>query len=291
MKHAYLIQIHLNFSLLDHLLEMFDSEKNDFYILVDKKVKSSFSSLVTYKPKYSKIYEVPRISIFWGGSSMIQAIFSMLRSAKEHGPYDYYHYMQGADFPIRSVKEIEDFYREHAGKEFIHFNPKVYSEGKYKLNYHHFFVNNQYYRNCKLLHYLSHGIAMIERRLWKGKFPDREFYAGSALWSITDDFCEYLLNHPSFEEQSKHALCSDEALFQTLIMESPFKDNIYRFEEDGGNLYYIDWKRRVGNSPHTFTIDDYETLIHLPEYYLFARKITDAESMPLIERLYSIFKK
>ena len=290
MRHAYLIQIHTNFALLNRLLEFLDGEENDFYILIDKKVKQTSESLITYKTLHSKVYEVPRIAISWAGYSSIMAEMELLKYAQRHGAYDYFHYMQGADFPIKSRKDIQAFFENHAGQEFIFFNPDIYKEGKYKLNYHHFFVNNRFYRKNKPLHYLSHGIAMVEKKLGLTRYKGRRFYSGSALWVISDAFCKYLLeNEAMMKKMARFTIAADEALFQTIIMESPFRDKIFRFEEEGGNLYYIDWKRREGNSPYTFAEKDFDIIKDLPEYYLYARKFHERKSKTLIEKIMACF--
>ena len=283
---SYLIQVNGNFKILNQLLEMLDCKENDFFILIDQKVKQPYSSLVTYNPVYSHIYEVPRIVVNWAAYSSLKSEFNLLQFAYSHGKYDYYHYMQGSDFPIKSKEKINAFYEEHNGYEFISFSPRQYKEGCYKLNYHHFFGDNRYYRNCKLLHYMSHAIAKLEQKFWKGRYPNRTFYHGSALWSISESFCKYILDHlEEIDRQAKYTIAADEVLFQTIIVESPFKNNLYRFEQDGGNLYLIDWKKREGNSPYTFVEEDLDRLINAPEYYLYTRKVNEAKSQTLITKL------
>lgn len=86
-------------------------------------------------------------------------------------------------------------------------------------------------------------------------------------------------------------MAADEVIWHTLIMDSPFKDKIYRFEKDGGNLYFIDWSRRVGSSPHTYTLDDFNLLMGTEEYYLYARKFNENVDMEIINKLFDTFKE
>ena len=285
MKHAYLILANSNFQILNFLIEMLDDEENDFFILIDAKVKTSISEIITYQPKESKVIEVPRIKISWASYSGIQAVLTLLEAAKIQGMYRYFTFMQGSDFPIKKKSEISSFFKEHDGYEFVHFDPKWYEFGEYKINYHHFFVNNRYYRKSKFLKAISHGIALLEKKL--GLIRNKNLiYSGSALFSITDNLCSYLLeNKDKIFKLSKYSIAADEVVFQTLIMETSFKERLYAFERQGGNLYFIDWGRRTGSSPHTFTEEDYDRLMTLPYYFLFARKFQESSSMSLVRML------
>ena len=291
MKHAYLIEVNSNFRILNLLIKMLDDEENDFFILIDAKVKTPISEIITFQPKRSKVIEVPRMKISWASYSGIQAVLTLLETAKMQGRYRYFTFMQGADFPIKKKSEISRFFKEHDGYEFIHFDPKWYEFGKYKINYHHFFVNNRYYRKSKFLKAISHGIALSEKKL--GLIRNRNhIFSGSALFSITDNLCAYFLeNKDRILKLSKYSLAADEVVFQTLIMETSFKDRLYAYERLGGNLYFIDWERRSGSSPHTFTEEDYDRLMTLPYFFLFARKFSESSSMSLVRMLYKALRE
>ena len=60
-----------------------------------------------------------------GGASQIEAELNLLRRAST-GRYDYYHFMQGADFPIKTKEEIERFFEINRGCEFIDYEPGNY---------------------------------------------------------------------------------------------------------------------------------------------------------------------
>lgn len=290
MKHAFLIVVNTNFSFLNLLIQLLDDKNNDFFILIDAKVKETFDSLVTYIPQSSNIYEVPRMEISWASFSSVKAVFRLFKYAKASGNYQYYTFMQGSDFIIKKKSEITNFFKEHDGMEFIHFDKTWYDFAVYKVNYHHFFVNNKFYRESKVLKIISHGIAKIEEKM-KISRNQNHIFSGSALFSISNQLCDYFLaNEHAMLAFSKHTLAADEVVFQTFVMNSRFKEKLFKFEEDGGNLYYIDWARRVGNSPYTFSEKDEDLLLSLPSYYLFSRKFTETMSTELILKLYAKLK-
>lgn len=90
---------------------------------------------------------------------------------------------------IKKQSEIGKFFEENKGSEFIHFDPNWYDFGEYKINYHHFFVDNRYYRKTQWIRYISHGIAKIEKLLGI-KLGHEKFYSGSAMLCISHDFVE-----------------------------------------------------------------------------------------------------
>ena len=63
----------------------------------------------------------------------------------------------------------------------------------------------------------------------------------------------YLKRHPEYIRFYRNVNCPDECFFQTLVMNSSYKDK----RED--YLHYVDWSEG-GNSPKILTIDDYEEL-------------------------------
>ena len=81
---------------------------------------------------------------------------------------------------------------------------------------------------------------------------------------------------------------SDEVFLQTMIANSEFRKDIYKFERSShANVRLIDWDRRVGNSPHTFRVDDYESLISADEDICFARKFSENIDFEVVKKLYN----
>ena len=285
MKHAYLITAHKNFKILNLLLEVLDDADNDFYILIDKKIKKDNDALIWYSPSQSGLYLLPRIKINWAGYSQIDAELLLLNAATPK-LYDYYHYMQGSDFPIKNKREIAEFFERNKGFEFVDFNPSQYEFAHYKCDYYHLFTNCRYFRTNKLLRLLNHGFAKGQKLL-RMRRGNEELYHGSALFSITHDFAMYILNEEPFIKKRYHmALAADEVFLQTLLMKSEFMDNVFRFEEPGANCYLIDWIRKSGNSPYTYIMSDYDKLIASEPHCLFARKFDEDVDYQIVEKLY-----
>lgn len=285
MKHAYLITAHKNFKILDLLLELLDDNDNDFYILIDKKVEEDNDELIHYLPRYSELNLLPRIMINWAGYSQINAELLLLKAATPKR-YDYYHYMQGSDFPIKTKSEINKFFEENMGYEFVDFCPDQYDFAHYKCDYYHPLTDCRSFRTNKLLRLMNHGIAKGQKLL-RIRRANEVLYHGSALFSITHDFALYVLKQePYIQKRYRKALAADEVFLQNLLMNSGFKDRVFRFEQSGANCYLIDWTKRNGNSPYTYSMADFDKLILSEFQYLFARKFDEAIDFQIVEKLF-----
>jgi hypothetical protein len=283
MRHAYLIIAHTNWKLFNLLLEMLDDDNTDFFLLIDKKVKEPLSELIQIHLEKSRLIELPRIRINWGGYSQIQGCLNLLKTALPER-YDYYHLIQGSDFPIKRKKDIDAFFLKNNGQEFIEFNPGDYEFAKWKCNYRHCLVDNEFYRNSLFLKGISHGLVEIQKRLGIKKSAESLFH-GSALFSITHPCAEYVVSHEAWiYHRFKNSLAAGEVFLQTLIMQSPYKENLFHYERPDGNARYIDWNHRSGNSPKTFDENDFDRLMSLPEQFCFARKFSDS-NLGLVKKI------
>ena len=93
------------------------------------------------------------------------------------------------------------------------------------------------------------------------KYPF-ELKKGCNWVSVTDDFVRYLLTKKRQILQTfNHTFCSDEIFLQTVLWNSPYRNDIYDVNDEYGScLRYIDWKR---GKPYTFTMNDYAKLMGL----------------------------
>jgi hypothetical protein len=224
-----------------------------------------------------------------GGYSQIRAEFTLLKKAVSE-KYDYYHLLQGSDFPIKTQSDIDEFFEKNKGMEFIEYAPQDYEFAKWKCDYYHFLVDNRFYRKSKFLKAISHGLVQMQKIL-KIKRDDELLYHGSALFSITHQCAQYVLEHEkTIQQKYKTCIAADEVFLQTLIMNSPYKDYIYHFENSDGNLRYIDWEHKKGSSPKTFEIGDFEKLMSLPEQYCFARKFSDS-NIDIVKKIMKVLER
>lgn len=271
-RHAYLIMAHHQFAFLKELLLSLDDERNDIYLHIDQKASNfdflAFSNIL----KKSALYFTERLNVHWGGYSQTACELVLLKaSVPRH--YTYYHLLSGSDFPLKTQDEIHQFFKEHAGKEFLHFDtPNPVPQIQERISLYHFFRES----SCPLAEPLDMILTRLQRLLHVNRLRGQalSLQKGANWFSITHDFAAYVLSHENWIlKHFRHSVCADELLLQTLAVNSPFMEQVFDpFGEHTslGNLRYIDWERGSENSPYTFQKEDAEFLRSLP--HLFARK-------------------
>lgn len=196
--------------------------------------------------------------------------------------------MQGSDFPIKTKEDIEQFFKENYGWEFIDYEPENYEFAKYKCDYWHMFVNFSGYRRNIGFKILNHLLVKMQKIIRINR-RDRELFHGSALFSITDECVKYVLSKENdIIKRYKYCLAADEVFLQTEIYHSKFRDRLYCENGKFSNARLIDWNRRNGNSPYVFKVDDFDLLLNAKNK-VFARKFEE-EEYEIIDKLYKVLK-
>lgn len=122
MKHAYLILAHNQEKLLIQLLHSLDVKENDIYLHIDKRSEIKLEN-ISESVHNAKVEFVNRISVEWGGYSMIEATMILLKAAtKTH--HIYYHLLSGVDLPLKSINQINSFYEKTLVKNLFNFLTK-----------------------------------------------------------------------------------------------------------------------------------------------------------------------
>ena len=200
--------------------------------------------------KQSNLVFVERKSISWGDYSQIDCEMRLLESAVP-GNYDYYHLITGVDLPLKSKEEIDQFFWQNNGAEFISFDQEA--------NETRDFVR-RYVRRSR-------------------NYPDLVFMKGSSYFDITHALACYVLSQKDLiEKVFQYTLCCDEVFLHTVAYNSPYREKI-----TFSGTRFIDWSKHE-NSPQVLTMEHYEQLIQTEK--LFARKFSSAHSAELIQKLY-----
>lgn len=104
MRIAHLILAHqdpIHIARLAHKL----SSYSDVYIHID--ARKDITQFVTAVGKVENIFFLQdRLFCEWGGWNSVAAEILLLKQAIHNGNYDRYVFLQGADYPIKSAKEI-----------------------------------------------------------------------------------------------------------------------------------------------------------------------------------------
>ena len=286
-RHAYLIIAHNQPELLEKLVALLDDERNDIYIHADKKMKGFNATALSAVCKRSTLYVLPkRISVHWGGYSIIRVEMELLKAATRQGGYTYYHLLSGVCLPIKSQDTIHRFFEANEGKEFIdlwELKKTTYSR------FHYYTVLPEGERNflTRLLNNAVKGILML---LHIKMNKEVDFHYGSQWFSITDGFARYITSQEAWVDKVfAHSSTCDEVFVPTLLFRSPYANNVYAQRDSDnlaiGNMRFIDWTRGTSiRHPYTFTIEDEELLESVP--HLFARKFSIETDRMIVDKIY-----
>lgn len=297
MRHAILITTHDNVEISKNLLSLYDDKNIDFYFLIDKKAKSYNEEVLKDICKKSNVYFVPKINIYWGSFSQIQAEYILLENAVKKS-YDYYHLISGCDIPSYTKNEFFDFFEQNKGKEFVEYSPKEIAEKNKvqdRVKYYYAFMESVREKSAikrKPKTFLREFFLKLQKLLKIDRTKGKEFQYGSNWFDITDDFAKYVLkNKPWVIKHFKKTCCADELFLQTLLFNSPFYSNNYYCLNEKNRILqrnrYTDWTR---GQPYTFKKEDYNEIINIKES-LFIRKFNYKNDAEIVNKLFDWLRK
>lgn len=286
--HAYCIIAHADPYCLQSLIKLIDDERNDIYIIFDKKTSQSlFSSIKTKKSKLIIPPSSELINIKWGNTSQIKAELLGFETALSNGNYEYIHLISGADLPIKNQNYIHDFFSKLPyGTNMIGFdNSRDYVD---RIKY--YYIANSFYRHPnknikKLCDAIRGHFLNLQKKIgFERNLHDLMVYKGTNWVSITPQFAQYLVDNKKFIlKRFNMAYCPDELYKQTMIMNSNFRDTVYDMSLNlGGGTRIIDWKR--GN-PYVWQYQDFDYLREASG--LFARKFDSRKDKRIIDAIVS----
>ena len=297
MRHAILITTHDNVEISKNLLSLYDDKNIEFYFLIDKKAKSYNEEVLKDICKKSSVYFVPKINIYWGSFSQIQAEYILLENAVKKS-YDYYHLISGCDIPLYTKNEFFDFFEQNKGKEFVEYSPKEIAEKNKvqdRVKYYYVFMESVREKSAikrKPKTFLREFFLKLQKLLKIDRTKGKEFQYGSNWFDITDDFAKYILkNKPWVIKHFKKTCCADELFLQTLLFNSPFYSNNYYCLNEKNRILqrnrYTDWTR---GQPYTFKKEDYNEIINIKES-LFIRKFNYKNDAEIVNKLFDWLRK
>ncbi|MFB5759868.1 beta-1,6-N-acetylglucosaminyltransferase [Paenibacillus medicaginis] len=217
MKIAYFILAHHKPTMLNSLLQSIYDESNIYMIHVDAKSEEDVHRLaIQWAESFSNIHILHSRSVTWGCWSLVQleldAIKELLRLDVE---WTHYINLSGQDLPLVSQLNLKEFLETQPSTNFIQC---IESTEKYKgVALNNFFIEDV--GELKILgerppfeHYFIEGMKAFNGSQWR---------------IITREFAHYAVYSPlAFDMQDyfRYSHVSDEQYFQTLAMNSPFRE-------------------------------------------------------------------
>lgn len=212
------------------------------------------------------------------------AIRDLLELAVSDPRVTYIHIISGQDILLRDYSEFERFF---SGSQKIYMTCTSMKDApddiKRRLeNWIPFsnidcrkktvsYINDVFYSVQRFLHITRKRLGMFDD-IYKGmvwcSFPV----------SVARYVIEYNATHKEFLNDLKHTQIPEEFFFQTIIMNSSYKENVVK-----RNLRYTDWSGKNGSNPSFLDETDYEAIIGSTSF--FARKIDLVISEKLLNKI------
>ena len=286
MRIAYCILCHKYNNILQTCVDLL-KENNDevkIYVHVDK--KSNINDFLKLKEKV--IFIEKRKEVYWGHISQIEATLALLKETQKEN-FDYIFFISGDDLPLKNNQEIKEFLIQNKGKEFIDVQEceeRIFNQRLKRIsNLSDIKRNKNYFEKVKTK--IIRKIDKILRN--ENKYLDKlpKIYYGSQWFGITSEFrdyiFEYLEKNKEYMKAFEYSKCGDELFFQSIIMDSQFKNNIYK-----SNLRYIDWFTGP-DFPKILCEKDYKKILQTD--CLFGRKFNDKLDLDNFKKIFILNRK
>ena len=296
MKLAYIITAHKNPEQLVRLVERLNADGATFFVHVDRRTDvQTYCRMVDGLRHLSNVHFMKKrfkchyMTLFSAVQAVLQGIREMLQ---KNVAFDYLIYLTGQDYPIKTNAQIEAFLQDAGGLSYMAYLPLPFEglhpagariiQNASRIECWHLHLFNQYIR-LPLRQRSRFGRALNLFVPKKRRFPmGFRPYGGWAYWCLARQHVEYIHSfiklHPAFVRFFRFVKSADEICFQSILLNSRFKDQIIN-----DDLRYVDWTTEDCH-PKLLRREDLGKLIDSPK--LFARKFDlqlDAQVLNLID--------
>lgn len=279
MKIAHLIMAYKNSGQVERMIKAMDHPNFHFYIHLDLKIDIKEFEYLKQIERVTFISN--RVLCNWGGFSFVRAIISSLSEIlQKNEAYDFINLMSGQDYLIKPAEDLYEHYTKNPGKCFISYdqdpNALWWKDAASRAELYHFTD-----LNFKGKYFIQ---SIFNKYLPKRSFPlSIPLYGSSdsSWWTIPSDCAAYIVdfmkNNPRLERFMQYTWGSDEFIIATIIMNSPFKDNVIN-----NNLRFISWESGRPN-PRILTDNDFELIKQSDKFY--ARKFDNRVNVEILDLL------
>ena len=292
MNLNYIILAHKNPAQVERLIQRLKYPGSRFYVHIDRNVQiSPYKEELSQHEHISFLKEDQREPGTWGDIGIVKATLNAMKQIVEDKRSGHCLLLSGQDYPLRTNKEINEFFEKKDNTSFISTfslpHPNWKDGGydrieKYKINKSH---NRKHFlqlpsifdkefcsrETAGKINFLrktgrSHKIPLV---LKKRRFPTYlRPYGGGQWWALPmkkiKDILDFIDDHPDYLDYHRYTLLPDEIFFHSIIatLDGPVAPSVT----------YVNWDRKNTPLPVTFEKNDLEELKLASCEKLFARK-------------------
>ncbi|MHA7056293.1 beta-1,6-N-acetylglucosaminyltransferase [Aquimarina sp. M1] len=190
---------------------------NHYLIHIDQKSDATTKKgIKTFLEDYSNAYILKSENVVCGGYSRVQSeINGMKYLLKRCLKWDFFINLSGQDFPLKSQGFILDFLSKNIGKNFMKITSQVIDRPDTMNRLENYFQETD----------LGFSGIPYKRSFMKDIIP----YVGGQWMILTRTCCEFICHSPEvkkFEEFYRNTLIADKSFFQTVLVNTSFKETI-----------------------------------------------------------------
>jgi hypothetical protein len=224
--------------------------------------------------------------VHWGTFSQVQAVLHSLRQILAEVPdFDKVLFLSAQDFPLLSNAALKEALAGLSGRELLDTVAIGAAPGQWAADYRY-----QYFYPQQATRARKAACALANRLLRAGGFKRRmpaglQPWGGSSWWALSRDCVRMLLarveSEPGLLRFFRRVACPDEMFFQTLVMNSPFRERVL-----GSNFRYVQWPENGARNPKVLDEGDFEGIAASQAH--FCRKLDSRASAGLLPRLLAL---
>ena len=280
MKIAILILLH-EYSEQQKKLVNYLSTYFDIYISI-KKTTINVNAFLG-----DSIFVFKKYKVYWGSYNQILATLFLFKEANKK-QYDRYILISGADIPLKTGKEINNFFMNDSKEYFASFD--LPADWYDRIDFYYPNISS-FDRatpleklNKKIFDKINNCIIPFaqKNKPHKSRMNIR-FYAGANWMNLTNNCVNQIIvfikNNKNFLKRFKFTRCADEIFFQTIIY-----NYVNDVEVVNDCLRYIVWEGG-SDHPRILKMEDYDKIKN--SRCLFARKFDYNVDNVIIDKLYA----
>ncbi len=275
-KITYFILVHRFPKQFKRLFKAIYHPENHYLIHIDQKTGINIKEdIKTFLEDYSSAYLLKSENIEKGGYSMVQSQLNGMKYLLNRClKWDFFINLNDQDFPLKSQDFILDFLSGNKGKNFMKIANQI-KERPDTLNR----IEN-YFQEIDI------GFSGIP---YKRSFMENvTSYVGGQWMILTRACCEFICHSPEvkkFEDFYRNTLIANESFFQTVLMNTSFKETI--INDDKRAIIWIS-DGDIKLIPKTLTGSDIDFLMEGNN--LFARKFDERVDESILDILEEALK-
>lgn len=274
MRHCIVMTVYKSPEMINYMIDA-APENFDFYVHIDRK-SDVYPEDISPRAVVFKEYK-----IYWGSIEHLKAFLFLLSKAISSGKkYDFYHLVTGQDFFAVPFSKFDSLLKEDT--------PYLDCFSLPRKNWWHGGLHILKYRTLASLNDVRKPWVKFLDKLWRelqtvahltSPLPEWQLGGGSVYCSLPTGAVEFCLKSDIGKDMLRrleNSTCGEEVFFQTVLMNSPYKDKIVN-----NHLRYIDWS--VPNGPKLLLEEDFDKIKSAG--VLFCRKVDFCKSHELLVKL------